>query len=695
MKRHSQICAAVALIIALTILNSSADAQSSDDEWFPWAYTVDLNDSTISDSMTAAEGLRKLKATELWSAAGERLILELVASDTFDEALSQFGDFVTTKPRDARLAASHGMLLTYAAYMSESDREIDRLSTEADRAFDRASKLDPNNWEAWIGKAALYGYSEEAQYEKAAVQLLLPTIQAQEQDRRHPKYAYAYLVLGDIYTGLEQPEKAKQTWQRGLRFFPRNATLKAKLTKRPTASKRPDDRTQRPAGSGITDEVSYTNDIRPIVKNFCTTCHAGDDPEGDFVLTSYSDVRKYTEKGKLLARINDMKKPMPQDGLLPQHMRRLFQLWANSGYVNQGTTKGSTAREQYAKFTPPTITPVDINKQGFDLLENMQGHWVGPMHLLGQDYDWWAFDFRPIAPSHVHGIFEGGTIGNLFTSFFVTNFKGKRTIMARNGGILNGIYRTTYFVLDEVKYGRDWAYYRLVDAYGGAGIMRMELTFQGNGLEFKAYTSRFGLTEPKLHMSFTGERKRPEIAAAAAKAVGFPKNVVDFEFTNGLPTPTWVDEYPQTSATYLAEAAGKSLIELARLAKDPRRIDQMPHLSKLTVSVERNASTTGKKLHVYLSQKALADEDGRFIKQDGYVRLDLLDTLLSFPELGKGTDEFTFTYLHPGDYFLTVIADMDADGYPSPGDITHPRTKITIAPEDHERITIKGLTVRN
>ena len=66
--------------------------------------------------------------------------------------------------------------------------------------------------------------------------------------------------------------------------------------------------------STIRDEVSYTNDIRPIVNNFCTTCHAGDAPEGEFVLTSYKDVRKHVEKGELLPRINDAKRPMPQNG---------------------------------------------------------------------------------------------------------------------------------------------------------------------------------------------------------------------------------------------------------------------------------------------------------------------------------------------------------------------------------------------
>ena len=50
-----------------------------------------------------------------------------------------------------------------------------------------------------------------------------------------------------------------------------------------------------------------------------------------------------------------------------------------------------------------------------------------------------------------YGIFEGGTIGNLFTSFFVADFKGRRMLMARNDDILNGIYRTSYFVLDQVR----------------------------------------------------------------------------------------------------------------------------------------------------------------------------------------------------------------------------------------------------
>lgn len=443
------------------------------------------------------------------------------------------------------------------------------------------------------------------------------------------------------------------------------------------------------------DEISYTNDIRPIVNNFCTTCHAGDNPEGEFVLTSYADVRKHAEEGDLLSRINDEENPMPQNGLLPKYMRRLFQVWADNGFLNVGKKQAKTEARKFADFTPPTITPVDINQQGFDLLEHMQGHWVGSMNLMGQDIEWFALDYRAIAPSHVHGIFEGGTIGNLFTSFFVTNFNGKRTIMARNGGILNGIYRTSYFVLDQVQYGKDWSYYRLVDAYGGEDIMWMELTFHKDTLEFNSYTSRFGLTEPKKHMSFQAQRMHPHLAAEAAKVVGFPKNVVDFDFSQGLPEPTWADEYPLTSASYIWEEKGKDLLELAEIARDPYRIDQMPHIARLTVIADRSPSIAGKKLHIYLSDQPLTDKRGKFLTQFGYLREDVGNSILMFPEIAASQNEFTFTYLHPGNYYLTVFADMDADGYPSPGDVSAASMSISVEPGSDAKLTVGEITVKN
>ena len=77
------------------------------------------------------------------------------------------------------------------------------------------------------------------------------------------------------------------------------------------------------------------------------------------------------------------------------------------------------------------------------------------------------------------------------------------------------------------------------------------------------------------------------------------------------------------------------------------------------------------------------------------MRLDLLDGLLSFPKISGKQNEFTFTYLHPGKYFLTVVADMDGDGYPSPGDVTHPITPIEVKPRWKGSVTVNNLNVRN
>ena len=456
----------------------------------------------------------------------------------------------------------------------------------------------------------------------------------------------------------------------------------------------------------LRDEVSFSNDIKPIVDNFCTTCHAGKDPDGEILLTSYTEVRKMVEEGDLLDRINDADDPMPPGGQIPVYMRRMFKVWADTGFIETGKAEKKTRSKSvdYGDFEPPTITPVDLgdNKEAFNLLEKVQGHWIGSMWLMGQDWDWMAFDFRAIEKSHIHGMFEGGTIGNLFTSFFVTEFNGKRTIMARNGGILNGIYRTSYFVLDKVDErnnanGVKGTYYRLIDAFGGKDIMYMELFFADDTIEFNAYTSRMGLNFPsKPHMSFTGNRMHPELSARAAEQFAFPQNELDIDFSNGLPKPDWgAEDIPQTSSSYVWTDDGKSIEELGKSAKDPYPIDKMPNLAKLKVEIERTGIIQDKPLLIYLSCQPLTDKARKFLTDFGLLREEVGNSILLFPEITGDENEFTFTYLHPGDYFLTVIADIDGDSTPTPGDIASPSRKIKITAKSNESIQVTDVEVKN
>jgi hypothetical protein len=345
---------------------------------------------------------------------------------------------------------------------------------------------------------------------------------------------------------------------------------------------------------------------------------------------------------------------------------------------------------------PPTkseVNPVDINNKGFDFMEKMQGHWIGVNRVIADDYDWFAFDYRAISSNQIHGIFEGGTFGNLFTSFFVTNYKNTNTIMARNGGVLNGIYRTSYFVLDSVNTDFDGSYYRFVDAIGGANVMYMELRFKQDSIYWNAYTSRLGVNTPSSrHMTFKAEKRATSLAQTAAALAGYPKNEVTKDFSQGFDSKLlYVNsgETEPSSATFLAQGDNNSdVISLAYESGDPYRIDEQPSLSFLQINITKTTLIENQVLFLYLSEDPLTDTFG-------YLDYTKFNSVLLFPQLDANESQFLITYLHPGAYYVTIVADINGDGVPSPGDVTHIRQPINITVESQQQITIDNITVQN
>ncbi|MCT4698733.1 hypothetical protein [Tenacibaculum haliotis] len=342
------------------------------------------------------------------------------------------------------------------------------------------------------------------------------------------------------------------------------------------------------------------------------------------------------------------------------------------------------------------VIPININNEGFDFLEKMQGHWVGSNKVIADDYPWFAWDYRAISKSHIHGIHEGGSLGNLLTSFFVTNYKNKRTLMARNGGLLSGIYRTSYFVLDKVEdKASEGKYYRFVDAIGGENIMYFELRFKNDELFFNSYTSNLGNRVPSRHMTFKGKKMHLDLAQKAANDVGFPQNLVDegLDFANGFITENLynidVNESPK-SATFLAQQSNNDVYELAPQSGDPYQITDHPRLGTLTVNITRNSTITNTNLLVYLSKNAITDENGYLTSNT-----NAYNTLLHFPNLEKNENNFLFTYIHPGDYYITIIADTNNSASPNEGDILSISKKITILPLENKIENITNIDVQN
>jgi len=442
--------------------------------------------------------------------------------------------------------------------------------------------------------------------------------------------------------------------------------------------------------------ITYHNAIKAIATNYCTSCHSGNNPAAGLNLGSYESFKNSAFHGALLHRINDRKNPMPQAGLMPKEYRWIISQWAKAGFplgIDSSLIAGNEDATIRDSFLNSSIEVVDVRTTGLAMLDSMQGHWIGKMNIMGQKYPWFAFDYRAISASHVHGIFEGGSMGNLFTSFFVTNFNGKTTIMARNGGLLNGIYRTSYFVMDSASMKKDKQYYRFVDAYGGSKIMWMELTFSKNSLEFNSYTSRLGLNKKaSIHMRYKATRKSISHASEAAKRHGFPAMEIEKDFAKGLPLPEWGPKYGYvSSATYLAEGQNERLEDLALTSRDPFPIQAFSGIGTLKVSMYRQKGLEDVKLMVYLSHKPLTHPNGRLILKSGSVDMSRFNTVFSFPEIVAPEEDFTFTYLHPGYYYVTVVADLDKNGYPSKGDLSASGVRVVVESGKAHKINIVGL----
>ncbi len=306
------------------------------------------------------------------------------------------------------------------------------------------------------------------------------------------------------------------------------------------------------------------------------------------------------------------------------------------------------------------------NIEGYGLLSKLTGHWVGSNETAFGDYDWFAFDFRPISASHVHSIYEGGTNQNIITSVFIADFEGKQQIMARNGGWLGNQYRATYFVLDRAEETDDRSYYRLVDAVGREKRAYMELRFENDTLYFDAYKDNSGsLDEPVHHMGFKGTNYNPDYAQTAIDLFDFPQPISEVDLNNKF--TNLIDD---DSALFLEES------------DDPFPKQAHGHVSDLKINIERADSIQNDRLLLYMSTAPIIDENGQadFENVDKKVvrTIDIFSNELFYET----------TYLHPDTYFVTAFSDTDENYYPSSGDTGNVSTMIEVTPESQLQMNI-------
>ena len=90
-----------------------------------------------------------------------------------------------------------------------------------------------------------------------------------------------------------------------------------------------------------TENISFSQQVWPIVQNSCLGCHSATNPSGGVNLSSYTQVKYYSETliGETPIIVGSLRHmqgfvPMPPSGMLSICKLRTFELWIEQGMIN-------------------------------------------------------------------------------------------------------------------------------------------------------------------------------------------------------------------------------------------------------------------------------------------------------------------------------------------------------------------------
>lgn len=154
-----------------------------------------------------------------------------------DQAIETLKQDAAKNPASAEYPAELGQAqLQKAGVIAQSGGKISEmgiLGMQADQNFDAALKLDPFNWEAQFYKAAAMAHWPlELNKGQEVIQRFSNLIDQRETIPPQPQFAQTYVLLGDQYQKMGQPDYAVATWQLGATKFPNNSDLQKRISDR-------------------------------------------------------------------------------------------------------------------------------------------------------------------------------------------------------------------------------------------------------------------------------------------------------------------------------------------------------------------------------------------------------------------------------------------------------------------------------
>lgn len=84
-------------------------------------------------------------------------------------------------------------------------------------------------------------------------------------------------------------------------------------------------------------DLTFSNDISPVIDIYCKGCHIGPDPSGGISLETYNQVLALAQNGRLYGSVSHdpLFKPMPyQSAQLSDCIVTMFRIWIENGSPN-------------------------------------------------------------------------------------------------------------------------------------------------------------------------------------------------------------------------------------------------------------------------------------------------------------------------------------------------------------------------
>jgi tetratricopeptide (TPR) repeat protein len=152
----------------------------------------------------------------------------IIRGKQFDRALDFFQKETAAHPKSANLHLNYGFAYVDKIPVAGSITQV-ILANNALNEFTKALEIEPS-WIAYYTRGESYLFWPKVfQRAPAGVDDLLKALEIAKSGPARSYHAKTYVALGDGYWKTDQLEKARATWQEGLKIFPGNEQLKKRL----------------------------------------------------------------------------------------------------------------------------------------------------------------------------------------------------------------------------------------------------------------------------------------------------------------------------------------------------------------------------------------------------------------------------------------------------------------------------------